>query len=145
MATKPRVPVKYNEVVAHDGKTRSLAIGPKTGLVLATGGDDFAANVWKLGRPTSVLVSRSCSSESRLPELCLAVSNRFILQDFSENKRPITAVAFSASESYLALGSEGGAVKVVSLGSKKSESASGLNVLNSTISRVRRPHQHWAI
>jgi WD40 repeat protein len=51
------VPVtKHNEVVAHDGRTRCVAIGPASGLVLATGGDDCAVNVWRLGRPANVMV-----------------------------------------------------------------------------------------
>jgi hypothetical protein len=58
----PKVPVvKHNEAAAHDGRCRCVAIGPASGLVLASGGDDCAVNVWRLGRPANILVSRFSS------------------------------------------------------------------------------------
>jgi len=47
---------KHNEVVAHDGRTRCVTIGPYSGLVLATGGDDNCICIWRLGKPASILV-----------------------------------------------------------------------------------------
>ncbi len=83
-----------NELIAHDAPTRCVCVGPLTGQALATGGDDCALHVWRLGRPTVVMTSR----------------------DF---KRAVTAVAFGPAEGHLAAGSEGGLVKIISLSSQK--------------------------
>ena len=87
-----------NELVAHDAAARCVCLGPLTGQSIATGGDDCALHVWRLGRPTVVLTIR----------------------DF---KRPVTALAFGPLEGHLAAGSEGGVVKVLSLSSQKGEQA----------------------
>jgi WD40 repeat protein len=88
---------QHNECVAHDGPTRTLAIGGLSGLVLASGGDDGCVNVWRLGRPAHVL-------------------------SFRDLKRPVTSVSFSPSERLLAVGTEGGAVRVFNLSSSSSTS-----------------------
>lgn len=84
----------HNELVAHDAATQCACIGPISGLLLASGGDDNALHVWRLGSPAAIATSR----------------------DF---KRPVTALSFGPAEGHLAAGTEGGVVKVVSLDSQK--------------------------
>ena len=89
-----RAAVLHNELVAHDASAQCACIGPISGLLLATGGDDNALHVWRLGSPAAIATSR----------------------DF---KRPVTALAFGPAEGHLAVGTEGGVVKVVSFDSQK--------------------------
>ena len=52
-----RRPTLITTFTAHDSRTRCLRIGPKSGKVLVTGGDDRRVNLWALGKPTPILVS----------------------------------------------------------------------------------------
>ncbi|KAH9274498.1 hypothetical protein BASA83_003131 [Batrachochytrium salamandrivorans] len=49
---KPRT---VNSFVAHSTKTNCLRIGPKSGRVIVTGGEDRKVNLWAIGRPSAVL------------------------------------------------------------------------------------------
>ncbi|KAF2347815.1 WD40 repeat, partial [Trinorchestia longiramus] len=44
------------EFVAHAGAVNCLALGHKSGRVLATGGDDKKVNLWAVGKPNCILV-----------------------------------------------------------------------------------------
>jgi katanin p80 WD40 repeat-containing subunit B1 len=47
---------KISSFLGHNSKTNCLKIGPKSGRVLATGGQDRNVNLWAIGRPTALLV-----------------------------------------------------------------------------------------
>jgi katanin p80 WD40 repeat-containing subunit B1 len=40
---------------AHGGKVSCLKIGPKSGRVLVTGGQDRMVNLWAIGKPQAIL------------------------------------------------------------------------------------------
>ena len=44
------------EFVAHGHNVNCLALGPASGHVLVTGGDDRKVNMWALGKPNVILV-----------------------------------------------------------------------------------------
>lgn len=67
---------RLNEAIAHEGAALCAALGPRSGQVLATGGEDAAVLVWRLGRPAPLAALR-------------------------EHKRPVTCVAFSAGDAGL--------------------------------------------
>ncbi|CAM9840401.1 unnamed protein product [Choristocarpus tenellus] len=46
---------KAHEFVAHSTLVNCVCIGPRSGQVLATGGEDKRVNVWKIGRASSIL------------------------------------------------------------------------------------------
>ena len=48
---------KIASFACHESKTNCLKIGPKSGRVLVTGGQDRLVNLWAIGKPTSILVS----------------------------------------------------------------------------------------
>jgi katanin p80 WD40 repeat-containing subunit B1 len=48
---------KIASFACHEGKTNCLKIGPKSGRVLVTGGQDRLVNLWAIGKPTCILVS----------------------------------------------------------------------------------------
>lgn len=48
--------VNLQEFVAHAGPVNCLAIGSKTGSVLATGGDDRKVAIWAIGQPNALWV-----------------------------------------------------------------------------------------
>jgi hypothetical protein len=62
-----------NELLAHDAPALAACIGPLSGQLLATCGEDSAAHVWRLGKPAALLTCR----------------------DF---KRPVTAVALALGQ-----------------------------------------------
>ncbi len=47
---------KISSFVAHTSRTNCLRIGPKSGRVLVTGGQDRVVNLWAIGKPTAILV-----------------------------------------------------------------------------------------
>ncbi|VVC45263.1 Katanin p80 subunit, C-terminal,WD40-repeat-containing domain,Katanin p80 subunit B1,WD40/YVTN repeat- [Cinara cedri] len=78
---------KLQEFVAHNENVTCLAIGKKSGLVLATGGSDKIVNLWKVDSKTCFM------------SLCGHVT-------------PIECVQFDSSEYLVAAGSETGSLKV---------------------------------
>ena len=87
--------------VAHGSGVSSLTIGRKSAAVLATGGEDMDVNVWRVGRPTTLL---SCSMGQQKGS-------------GSGSGCVWTALSFDPQEELLAAGSGAGAVKVFDLGS----------------------------
>ena len=81
---------KAHEYVAHSSKVNCLVIGPRSGAVLATGGDDKRVNVWKIGRASPIW-------------------------SLTGNSTPIESVCFDPQEELLFSGSSGGAVKLYDL------------------------------
>jgi hypothetical protein len=78
---------KFSDAIAHDGPTLCVSIGPTSGQVLATGGQDAFINLWRLGKPVA-------------------------LGHLGGHKRPVTAVLFDRTENVVASGSESGSIKI---------------------------------
>lgn len=49
---------KLQEFVAHGASVNCLALGHKSGRVLVTGGDDKKVNLWAVGKPNCIMVSK---------------------------------------------------------------------------------------
>ena len=45
------------EFVAHSSNVTCLSIGPSSGRVMVTGGEDKKVNMWAIGKPNVILVS----------------------------------------------------------------------------------------
>ncbi|CAM9824071.1 unnamed protein product [Hapterophycus canaliculatus] len=86
---------KAHEFVAHASKTNCVAIGPRSGQVLATGGDDKQrVNVWRIGRASSIW-------------------------SLTGNSSAIESLRFDPTEGFLVSGRAGGAVKLFDLSAGK--------------------------
>eukprot|EP00752_Nemacystus_decipiens_P010922 g9706.t1 len=85
---------KAHEFVAHAVKTNCVAVGPRSGQVLATGGDDKRVNVWRIGRASSIW-------------------------SLTGNSSAIESLRFDPTEEFLVSGSAGGAVKLFDLSAGK--------------------------
>ena len=44
--------------VAHSAKVNCVSIGRRSGRWLATGGDDRKVNIWQVGKPNAIAVSK---------------------------------------------------------------------------------------
>ena len=44
--------------MAHGASVNCLALGHKSGRVLVTGGDDKKVNLWAVGKPNCIMVSK---------------------------------------------------------------------------------------
>ena len=49
--------VILEEFVAHSANVTCLAMGPASGRVMVTGGEDKKVNMWAIGKPNVILVS----------------------------------------------------------------------------------------
>ena len=49
------------EFVAHGSAVNCLCLSPSNGRMLATGGDDRRINLWVIGKPNAIMVSK-CNS-----------------------------------------------------------------------------------
>jgi len=58
------------EFVAHGSNVSCLSLGPSSGRVMVTGGEDRKVNMWAVGKPNVILV-RLILSSSMMP--CLLV------------------------------------------------------------------------
>jgi len=76
--------------LAHPGGVGAVRIGPNSGQVLATGGDDGQVNLWRVGRPNCLLSLRAA-------------------------KAPVTSIAFDDNERLLAGGSLSGSIRLLAL------------------------------
>ena len=81
---------RIHEFAAHATNVNCVAVGPLSGQVLATGGDDKRVNVWRVGNSASVW-------------------------SMAGNSAPVECLGFDGEEQFLASGSRGGAVKVYDL------------------------------
>ena len=76
--------------VAHTAPVNCISLGHKHGMVFATGGDDRNVNVWKVGKPVS-------------------------LMSFVTAKKSVISVAFDGDERRLVTGSLAGTARVLDL------------------------------
>ena len=81
---------KVHEFAAHATNVNCATLGPLTGQVLATGGDDKKVNVWRVGSPSSVW-------------------------SLGGNTSAVEKVCFDSEEQFLVSGSKGGSLKVYDL------------------------------
>mmetsp|Transcript_1410 Transcript_1410/g.2299 ORF Transcript_1410/g.2299 Transcript_1410/m.2299 type:complete len:948 (-) Transcript_1410:20-2863(-) len=81
---------KVQEFVAHSTKANCLCFGPKSNQVLATGGEDYKVNIWRVGN----------------------VSNIWTL---GQNKSPIESLCFDSDEQCIVSGAMNGSLKVFDL------------------------------
>jgi katanin p80 WD40 repeat-containing subunit B1 len=82
--------IRLHEFVAHSTAVNCLCIGKKSYQVLATGGEDFKTNVWRIGNAANIWML-GC------------------------NKSPIECVCFDADEQCLVTGAMNGSIKVFDL------------------------------
>ncbi len=83
-----------DDFAAHDGAVRCVALGQKTGQVVATGGDDCKMHLWRVGQPAS-------------------------WGSLSGLKRPCRSLAFDNAEQAILVGTESGVLKQFELSSLK--------------------------
>lgn len=86
--------VQVHEFVAHSTRVNCVAIGPKSTQVIATGGEDWKVNIWRVG----------------------TVNNIWSL---GHNKAPIECLCFDSDENCVVSGSFNGSVKVYDLNEGK--------------------------
>ena len=53
-----RLTLQTEEFIAHGDPVNCVAFGRKSGGVFVTGGDDRKVNVWAVGKPNAVMVSK---------------------------------------------------------------------------------------
>ncbi|XP_071813788.1 katanin p80 WD40 repeat-containing subunit B1-like isoform X2 [Apostichopus japonicus] len=85
---------KLQEFVAHSSNVNCLALGPKSGHVLVTGGEDKKVNMWAVGKPNCIM-------------------------SFSGQTSAVECVRFNSDEELLAAGSQSGTLKIWDLEAAK--------------------------
>ena len=85
---------KRHEFVAHTTVVNCVSISPKTGRILATGGDDCKVNIWD-------------------------VSNASNVRTLASNKAPVECLCFDPDDQIVVSGSKSGALKVFDLNEGK--------------------------
>ncbi|XP_072013551.1 katanin p80 WD40 repeat-containing subunit B1-like [Amphiura filiformis] len=85
---------KLQEFVAHGGNVNCLSLGPKSGRVMVTGGDDRKVNMWAVGKPNCIM-------------------------SLAGHNSPVECVRFSSSEELVAAGSQSGSLKIWDLEAAK--------------------------
>lgn len=85
---------KLQEFVAHGSNVNCLALGPKSGRVMVTGGDDKKVNMWAVGKPNCIM-------------------------SLSGQTSSVECVRFSGDEELLAAGSQSGTLKIWDLEAAK--------------------------
>ncbi|XP_033113143.1 katanin p80 WD40 repeat-containing subunit B1-like isoform X1 [Anneissia japonica] len=85
---------KLQEFVAHGANVNCLALGPKSGRVMVTGGEDKKVNMWAVGKPNCIM-------------------------GLSGHTTPVECVRFSSSEELVVAGSQSGGLKIWDLEAAK--------------------------
>jgi len=85
---------KLQEFVAHSSNVTCLAIGPTSGRVMVSGGEDKKVNMWAIGKPNVIL-------------------------SLSGHTTPIESVQFNSSEELVCAGSQSGTLKIWDLEAAK--------------------------
>ena len=85
-------------IVPHNGPITSVSVGPRTGMVFATGGDDKMLNLWSLGKQSP------CASYGPFPSF-------------------VSSTRFDNTEEIIICGNNGGAVLVFDLSASKMTSS----------------------
>lgn len=85
---------KLQEFVAHSANVTCLAIGPTSGRVMVSGGEDKKVNMWAIGKPNVIL-------------------------SLSGHTTPIECVQFNSSEELVCAGSQSGTLKIWDLEAAK--------------------------
>ncbi|XP_071494465.1 katanin p80 WD40 repeat-containing subunit B1-like [Diadema antillarum] len=78
---------KLQELVAHSSDVNCLALGPKSGRVMVTGGEDTKVNMWAVGKQNCIM-------------------------SLSGHTSPIESVKFNSSEELVIAGSRSGTMKI---------------------------------
>lgn len=94
MASGTKRAWKLQEFIAHGANVNCLALGNKSGRVLATGGDDKKVNLWAVGKPNCIM-------------------------SLSGHTTPVERVRFGNSEELVCAGSMSGALKIWDLEAAK--------------------------
>ncbi|XP_041455227.1 katanin p80 WD40 repeat-containing subunit B1 [Lytechinus variegatus] len=90
---------KLQELVAHSGNVNCLALGPRSGRVMVTGGDDKKVNLWAVGKQNCII-------------------------SLSGHTSSVESVKFNDSEELVVAGSQSGTMKIYDL-----EKAKGVRTL----------------
>jgi katanin p80 WD40 repeat-containing subunit B1 len=85
---------KIHEFVAHGTQVNCLTFGPLSTQVLATGGEDFKVNIWRLDNAANIWTLK-------------------------QNKSPIECLCFDGEEQYICSGAMNGSIKVFDLNEGK--------------------------
>lgn len=120
------------EFYAHDGPINCVSIGRQSCSVFVSGGDDKIVKVWKIGRPTPIMVTNTHSRrdtqehaatrnarasehagamfEAVLIAICLLSCP--VSQSLEGHTTEVDSVLFDYKETQVAAGSRGGGIKV---------------------------------
>lgn len=85
---------KQQEFVAHGHNVNCLSLGPASGHVMVTGGDDRKVNMWALGKPN-------------------------VIMSLAGHTSPVESVQFNSLEEFVVAGSQSGTLKIWNLDAAK--------------------------
>ncbi|XP_065064227.1 katanin p80 WD40 repeat-containing subunit B1-like [Rhopilema esculentum] len=94
MANQGKRVWKLQENVAHSSQVTCLALGPSSGRVIVTGGEDRKVNMWAVGKPN-------------------------VIMSLSGHTAPVESVQFNNSEELVLAGSQSGTLKIWDLEAAK--------------------------
>eukprot|EP00794_Sanderia_malayensis_P019228 gene19228-21155_t len=94
MAVQGKRAWKLQENVAHGSQVTCLALGPASGRVMVTGGEDRKVNMWAIGKPN-------------------------VIMSLSGHTSPVESVQFNSSEELVLAGSQSGTLKIWDLEAAK--------------------------
>lgn len=94
MATQQKRSWKLQEFVAHGSNVSCLSVGPSSGRVMVTGGEDRKVNMWAVGKPNVILT-------------------------LSGHTSPVEYVKFNSGEDLVIAGSQSGTLKIWDLEAAK--------------------------
>ncbi|XP_032227726.2 katanin p80 WD40 repeat-containing subunit B1 isoform X2 [Nematostella vectensis] len=94
MATEAKRAWKLQEFVAHGSNINCLSLGPSTGRVMVTGGEDRKVNMWAVGQPN-------------------------VIMSLAGHTSPVECVQFNSGEDLVVAGSQSGTLKIWDLEAAK--------------------------